>query len=186
MIASSLPFYLWLAVFTAQPHKEERFMFVTYPALCLNAAIAYHITLTIWGALSNRLISGKVQEILNWTVLAAPLAVTALLSLSRVLAIVTAYSAPLHVYNALPANATGNLCLAKEWYRFPSSYFLPDGVRAKFVRGAFDGLLPGEFPESNGSWKRDGTWVIPKGMNDQNKGDLSKYVRNYNHHKRGC
>jgi alpha-1,2-mannosyltransferase len=79
------------------------------------------------------------------------------------------------VYSALPLNATGNLCLAKEWYRYPSSYFLPNGVRAKFLKSAFDGLLPGEFPESK-DWTRPGTWMVPRGMNDENIGDPLKYV----------
>lgn len=33
------PFYLWLAVLSAQPHKEERFMFPAYGSLCLCAAV---------------------------------------------------------------------------------------------------------------------------------------------------
>lgn len=176
MISISAPFYLWFAIFTAQPHKEERFMYVAYPALCLNAAIAYHVVLTVWGNVSSRLTSGKSQDLLNWTVLALPLAAAALASLSRIMAVVSAYSAPMEVYLALPANATGNVCLAKEWYRYPSSYFLPDGMRAKFLKSAFDGLLPGEFPESK-DWTRPGTWMIPPGMNDENIGDPSKYVR---------
>lgn len=172
-LTAAVPFYLWLAIFTAQPHKEERFMFVLYPALCLNAALSYHTALTLWSALSSHFLAGPAQSILNWTTLIAPLGVTTALSLSRALAIVTAYSAPLHIYAALPPTATGNLCLAKEWYRFPSHYLLPSGVRAKFVSSAFDGLLPGEFPESPG---RDGTWMLPRGMNDRNQADPEKYV----------
>lgn len=38
-----LPMYLWLAIFTLQPHKEERFLFVVYPLICLNAAIMLHL-----------------------------------------------------------------------------------------------------------------------------------------------
>jgi alpha-1,2-mannosyltransferase len=33
------PFYLWFAIFTAQPHKEERFLFVVYPLICFNAVM---------------------------------------------------------------------------------------------------------------------------------------------------
>ena len=33
------PFYLWFAIFTAQPHKEERFLFVVYPLICFNAVV---------------------------------------------------------------------------------------------------------------------------------------------------
>lgn len=173
--AAAVPFYLWLAVFTAQPHKEERFMFVLYPALCLNAALSHHALLGLWGAVSSRLPLGAARPVLNWTVLTLPLAATAALSVSRALAVTTAYSAPLHVYSALPASASGTLCLAKEWYRFPSHYLLPAGVRAKFVASAFDGLLPGEFPESRDR-SRDGTWMLPVGMNDRNQADPAKYV----------
>lgn len=34
-----LPFYLWLAIMSLQPHKEERFMFPVYPLLCFNACV---------------------------------------------------------------------------------------------------------------------------------------------------
>lgn len=37
------PFYLWLAILTAQAHKEERFMFPVYPLLCFNAAITLYL-----------------------------------------------------------------------------------------------------------------------------------------------
>ena len=34
-----LPFYAWLLIFSLQPHKEERFMFLAYPSLCFSAAV---------------------------------------------------------------------------------------------------------------------------------------------------
>lgn len=37
------PFYLWLAILTAQTHKEERFMFPVYPLLCFNAAVTLYL-----------------------------------------------------------------------------------------------------------------------------------------------
>jgi alpha-1,2-mannosyltransferase len=67
------------------------------------------------------------------------------------------------------------VCLGKEWYRFPSSYFLPDGVHAKFIKSAFTGLLPGEYKE-HGPGYFSGTWSIPSGMNDENIEDPGKYV----------
>jgi len=151
-------------------------MFVAYPALCINAAVSYHIILTVWGGLSGRLTNGKAREFLDRTVIVAPLSLAMIASIGRILAVTSGYSAPLHVYSVLPSDAQGYLCLAKEWYRFPSSYFLPDGIRVKFVKSAFDGLLPGEFPETGDPWSRPGTWMIPSGMNDENKGDPSKYV----------
>ena len=37
------PVYLWLAIMTAQKHKEERFMYPIYPMICLNAAVAIYL-----------------------------------------------------------------------------------------------------------------------------------------------
>jgi len=35
-----VPMYLWIIIFTAQPHKEERFLFVIYPLIVFNAAVS--------------------------------------------------------------------------------------------------------------------------------------------------
>lgn len=43
LILRLAPFYLWLLILTAQPHKEERFMFPAYPLLCFNAAITLYL-----------------------------------------------------------------------------------------------------------------------------------------------
>jgi len=37
------PFYLWMAILTAQAHKEERFFFPAYPLLCFNAAVTLYL-----------------------------------------------------------------------------------------------------------------------------------------------
>lgn len=37
------PFYAWLALLNAQAHKEERFMFPTYPLLAFNAAVTLYL-----------------------------------------------------------------------------------------------------------------------------------------------
>lgn len=37
------PFYLWLAVLSLQPHKEERFMYPAYPLLAMNAAVGLYL-----------------------------------------------------------------------------------------------------------------------------------------------
>lgn len=59
----------------------------------------------------------------------------------------------------------------------PSSFFLPQSMRAKFVKSEFSGLLPGEFPEgASMQTLLAGTSAIPTGMNDRNEEDLSKYV----------
>jgi alpha-1,2-mannosyltransferase len=57
-----------------------------------------------------------------------------LLSLSRTLAIVDGYSAPVRLLThenssiafARRSNEVGHVCIGKDWYRFPSHFFLPD------------------------------------------------------------
>jgi len=94
---------------------------------------------------------------------------------------ITAYNAPLSVYKPLRlpgvTQSGDNVCLGKEWYRFPSSYHLPTGVSAKFVKSEFNGLLPGDFSQAGkGFGLYPGAWLMPSGMNDENKEDPSKYV----------
>ena len=79
------------------------------------------------------------------------------------------------------ARAGDTVCFGKDWYRFPSSYFLPKGMHAKFVKSEFAGLLPGEFSEAKtGFGFFPGTWLVPRGMNDRNVEDPGKYVRGLN------
>lgn len=37
------PLYLWIGILSAQPHKEERFMFPAYPLICFNAAVTLYL-----------------------------------------------------------------------------------------------------------------------------------------------
>ena len=180
------PFYMWLGIFTAQPHKEERFMYPAYPFLALNAALSLHIILTALGNSDPKTLAGKIPARLKLLVVGAALGLSLNIGLARIYGIYTAYSAPLKVYEPLwtgvdgqePVGREGDLvCFGKEWYRFPSSYFLPRDMRAKFVRSEFRGLLPGEFAEARtgfGFWS--GTWLPTSGLNDENEEDLSKYV----------
>lgn len=99
----------------------------------------------------------------------------------RTFGLITAYRAPLKIYEPLGlpeyAKMEANVCIGKEWYRFPSSYFLPQGMRAKFIKSEFDGLLPGQYNEAEiGFGFFPGTWLIPPGMNDQNIEDPGKYA----------
>ena len=45
------------------------------------------------------------------------------------------------------ANVTGSqtvsVCVGDDWYRYPSSFFLPGSAyRLQFVKSSFDGMLP--------------------------------------------
>ncbi|KAF2402628.1 hypothetical protein EJ06DRAFT_547880 [Trichodelitschia bisporula] len=172
------PFYLWLAIFTLQPHKEERFMYPAYPFLALNAALSLHLTLSYLGGTSAVIRKIPVQLRLAVAVLFVLAAVD--ISFLRTVGVITAYSAPLKVYAPLHlpnmSHPGDTVCLGKEWYRFSSSYFLPNGTRAKFIKSNFDGLLPGEFSEATGLGRFPGAWLEPAGMNDENKEDMGKYT----------
>ena len=175
------PFYLWLGVFTLQPHKEERFMYPAYPFLALNASIAFHMILAYIGSGDPREFIGRVPVGLKVTVSALFVLVAINLGLLRTYGGVTAYGAPLEVFQALQslptARTDASVCIGKEWYRFPSSYLLPTGMRVKFVKSEFTGLLPGEFAEAKiGFGFFPGTWLVPAGMNDRNEEDVGKYT----------
>ncbi|KAH1854539.1 hypothetical protein KXX54_005325 [Aspergillus fumigatus] len=175
------PFYMWLAIFTIQPHKEERFMYPAYPFIALNAAISFHMILSYVGSSNPKEIIGRLSPKVKLTMVMAVILMAINAGLLRTLGMITAYNAPLKVMEPLQqlemAQSGGFVCFGKEWYRFPSSYFLPNGMRAKFIKSEFRGLLPGEFPEapSYSSLLR-GTSQIPAGMNDRNEEDLGKYV----------
>ncbi|OCK75708.1 glycosyltransferase family 22 protein [Lepidopterella palustris CBS 459.81] len=175
------PFYFWLGIFTLQPHKEERFMYPAYPALALNAAMSMHILLAYLGSTNPRDIVSKIPPQLKLAFVSIAVLGALDFGVLRIIGMATAYSAPLKVYSPLQhpgvARPGDNVCLGKEWYRFPSSYILPDKVKAKFIKSEFSGLLPGEFSEANiGFGFYPGAWLMPSGMNDENKEDPGKYT----------
>jgi alpha-1,2-mannosyltransferase len=174
------PFYLWLAIFSLQPHKEERFMYPVYPALALNAAMALHIILAAFGQTDPKTLVGKIPGRFKLLIVSMAIIGSVDVGVARIYGIYTAYSAPLKIYEPLESVGLSgdSVCLGKEWYRFPSSYHLPKNMHAKFIKSEFTGLLPGEFSEARtgfGLWS--GAWLEPAGMNDQNIEDFGKYVR---------
>ncbi|KHJ77852.1 hypothetical protein OESDEN_22528 [Oesophagostomum dentatum] len=75
------------------------------------------------------------------------------------------------------------LCVGKEWYRFPSSFFLPQtavdarsrkrGIHLHFLKSEFSGLLPKYYPQGRLPFI---TRRIPTEMNDLNQEEVSRYV----------
>ncbi|KAF3492285.1 uncharacterized protein GIQ15_01802 [Arthroderma uncinatum] len=177
-----LPFYMWFTVFTLQPHKEERFMYPAYPFLALNAAIAFHIILAYIGTSDPKTLVGSIPTKVKLIFAVVPVLLAVNIGLFRIAGVVTAYNAPLQILDPLQqpnsVHLEGFVCYGKEWYRFPSSFFLPNNnFRAKFIKSEFRGLLPGEFAESGTELGYfPGTWTIPKGMNDRNQEDPGKYT----------
>ncbi|KAI5287357.1 mannosyltransferase [Ascosphaera aggregata] len=173
------PFYMWFAIFTAQPHKEERFMYPLYPFLCLNASLSLHILISYAVSDDRKELIGRVPLWAKLGFIVAALVSAISLGILRTVGMITAYSAPMKVLqplqNAEFAQAGSTVCLGKEWYRFPSSFHLPNGMRGKFIKSEFKGLLPGEFAQHQSNIFY-GSSVIPSGMNDLNIEDPSKYT----------
>jgi alpha-1,2-mannosyltransferase len=121
---------------SSQPHKEERFMYVIYPGIIISSSLV----LTRFPRI--------LQKIVVFCVV--------LVSFSRVLQVYQAYSAPLKVWQMV----SGDVCVGRDWYLFPSSYFLDGELR--FYQDGFKGLLPGNFGKE---FK----------MNDRNQEEVDRY-----------
>lgn len=142
---------LWLLVFGTQPHKEERFLYPIYPSLLLSGCLGLHGAVQVLPAVFRRYRLDALARI-------GVLLLGASASLCRVLDLTWSYNAPLHLFPRLPAR---NVCMGADWYRFPSSFLLPDGASLSFVPSEFRGLLPGKFSPL-------GAHVEAAGMNDLN------------------
>lgn len=188
LLAYLSPMYVWITIMFAQAHKEERFLSPIYPFICLAAAVTLSAVVyrtkrffSHAPAVGSKLATGSVVCVLS---------VYALLSISRIASTIVNFSAPLRVYHHLYANVLPNpertalldaqstatrtvtLCLLKEWYRFPTSFFIPSNdTRVHFVKSRFAGQLPKPFEEHE-----NGTSVIPSAMNDRNLEESSRYV----------
>ena len=153
-------------------------MYPIYPCIALNAALALHAILGWFGNADPGTLIGLIPKKLKFAIVLTAVALAVQVGLLRTVGMITAYRAPLQVYEGLKdAQPWDTVCLGKEWHRFSSSYFLPKGIRAKFIRSEFDGLMPGEFSEAKtGFGFFPGTWLVPPGMNNENLPDLAKYV----------
>lgn len=131
-----LPLHLWLGAMSAIAHKEERFMYVVYPHICLGAALSLDALCEL----------GASRALVRFSKQAKPAAAAAaallvggmaLLSVSRTAALLTNYDAPMRLFAELPPGG-GTVCFGSEWFRFPSSFFLPgDDFKVGFVKTRF-------------------------------------------------
>lgn len=180
---SLAPFYLWLLVFMIQPHKEERFLFPIYPMITLCGAISIDVLQKLFFRLKSWLFelpSGShYLDHATWISVLIAL-ISAILGISRILALYHNYHAPLdlmmelNTYNheqGLRNDVTYNICLGKDWYRFPNSFFLPSKqFRVRFLESEFQGILPAYFSEFE-----NGSTVIHPYFNDKNQANRAMY-----------
>ena len=184
---SLAPFYLWLAVMMLQPHKEERFLFPVYPLISLCGAITLDICQKIFFRIKSAIFKiTAATHYLNHTTFMVVLVVivSALLNVSRILALYKNYHAPMDTFMELTtsrdiledpnSNKPINVCVGKDWYRFPSSFFLPSTKYSiRFVDSEFRGILPAYFSD-----EENATQIPHDYFNEMNKGDSYMIFKN--------
>ncbi|XP_067943793.1 alpha-1,2-mannosyltransferase ALG9-like [Watersipora subatra] len=175
------PMYLWIVIFFSQAHKEERFLFPIYPLICLSAALSLDSLQRLFSSLVGY---AKHYTDFLWYIPVGIVCVSGLLSISRNLALYHGYHAPIDIYTALNnissyrsihrlrSDASVSVCMGKEWYRYPSSFFLAsERWKLLFLKSEFRGQLPGRYEKGE-----DAMRVIPRNMNDMNKEEPSRYM----------
>ncbi|TIB39057.1 hypothetical protein E3P86_01304 [Wallemia ichthyophaga] len=191
------PFYGWFVLLSLQQHKEERFMFPSYTLLCFNAAVGLYylrnlVTVAFTHVAKTLTKSSKVSisgNLVGRVTTCSLIAISLVVSVMRVLAMQQYYHAPIDILFELTekelANRTGppkgqhyTLCYGKDWYRFPSSYLVPQYVDVEFVESKFDGILPAHWPQEFRSSANllNNIRRIPPNMNDQNKQERDRFV----------
>lgn len=193
------PTYIVIGIFLLQPHKEERFLAPCYPFVALIASVATSDTLTILRQLPGSLIGSSSRErsrvwqmrgnLLSQIAAVFITVICISLSTSRIFMQVYSFRAPLRIYehlsreeltrgspkNRAPVHLSShrevNICVGKEWHRFPTSFFLPQKrFRIRFIRAGFTGLMPKPFLESE-----NGTRLMPSGVNQFNKEEPDQF-----------
>ena len=179
------PLLLWLSITVPRPHKEERFLFPMYPILCFAAAWCVDASIGLMDlVLAKVLRQGKSKIRTGIHAFVAMIACT--FSLSRTIALSQYYMAPIAIYTNLaratttmatmdssPAPAMQMVCTCGEWYRFPSSFFLPKNTHLGFLRSSFTGQLPQAFSEFGS--KPESRHVLQP-FNDRNLEQTERYV----------
>ncbi|KAF1765546.1 hypothetical protein GCK72_005498 [Caenorhabditis remanei] len=170
---------LWMVIFGAQAHKEERFLFPIYPLIAFIAAIVYEHVYDQW---LNRI---SFKNVLICFFFGS----FVLLSASRSFSVYRNYSGHVNIYSSLneelgntefSSDTVNRVCVGKEWHRFPSSFFIPKmdhsgrKVEFHFLQSEFRGLLPKPF--KRGYSRIDSTRHEPTEMNNLNKEEVSRYV----------
>ncbi|XP_032283810.1 alpha-1,2-mannosyltransferase ALG9 isoform X1 [Phoca vitulina] len=176
------PMYIWFIIFFIQPHKEERFLFPVYPLICLCGAVALSALQKCYHFVFQRYRLEHYTVTSNWLA-SGMLVLFGLLSFSRSVALFKGYHGPLDLYpefyriatdptiHTVPEGRPVNVCVGKEWYRFPSSFLLPDNWQLQFIPSEFRGQLPKPFAEGPLA-----TRIVPTDVNDQNLEEPSRYI----------
>ncbi|GMH51545.1 hypothetical protein TrST_g314 [Triparma strigata] len=162
------PLFLWALIVFPRPHKEERFLFPIYHLIAFSAAVLLNDVTSFLRKL-------KVPSIITKLLLFSAVASTTLISRFRINALSSNYSAPLKLYTKLHdsillSDSTSSVCVAGEWHRFTSHFFLPLNSRLEFVQSGFKGQLPQHFTEGGSAV------TSPQKFNAINQEEVERYV----------
>jgi alpha-1,2-mannosyltransferase len=145
----AMPMFLWFLTVFPRSHKEERFLYPIYPCI----AVAASFSINYIAKLLCR--SEKNKQKVTFMVLLS----FAMISISRSLLLYKGYNAPMRLYNFLfqyvqkyPTKGDTDfatnpifICTGLEWFRFQSSYNLPERMKLAFLPSDFSGQLPQYF-----------------------------------------
>jgi alpha-1,2-mannosyltransferase len=171
------PMVIALVFFSAMEHKEERFLTMIYPLLCMAAAVSVNTFLDVSNATFLPRFASAAKLVNAVVVLVLLLSST--MSVSRSVGLHVNFGAPLKVWAELNTALAGNdtpatVCVAKEWYRFPTTFFLPQNVTPLWLRSSFTGHLPQHFTPV-GAFPWPGAQLVHSHFNDRNEEDASAY-----------
>ena len=152
-------------------------MFPVYPLLLLAAAVTM-------SAVARAVAGGRRGN--RVLLLAVMVMGCAALSALRSAALVRYYRAPLRLYSDMYYEAEQQqqlsvstrpknnavACVGNEWYRFPSSFFLPRNAELAYIKDGFTGQLPSRF---TAPWP-EGSRAVHTHFNGMNREEASRYV----------
>lgn len=160
-------------------------MYPIYPLICATSAFTIKVIETF--ATGTKKHSSPVFKVIVCICCLAFLG----LSLSRVVSLHSGFRATVDVFSDLKKsdvdgskpkflNQTGsadhiNVCMGKDWYRYPSSFHLPNSkrYRMRFIRSDFRGQLP-KLYDANDATARNKAFYSD--FNNMNKETMSRYI----------
>ncbi|CAF1328922.1 unnamed protein product [Adineta ricciae] len=178
LIVSSI--VLWMGLLWMQPHKEDRFVFPIYPLIILAASIGIEQFENFIPRLVRLIKLNRDYVLLLRSLFVYSIVIIhGLLSISRTVAIIDGYSAPIRLLThsnstqafKLEESRHLNVCIGKDWYRFPSHYLLPQNSKLSFLRSEFRGQLPKAY-----SQEKNATRLRENHFNDANKEQVDRYI----------
>eukprot|EP00979_Chaetoceros_neogracilis_P000889 scaffold187_cov266-Chaetoceros_neogracile.AAC.19 len=189
MIVILLPACLWIGIVFSRPHKEERFLFPIYPLIAIGASTCLDQVMELTGI---HIYAGKMLKIdaarVKIGLALMVLLPCSLISISRSMLLTDGYTAPLKLYSDLyrisssqgfdnehisKDGAPSLICTGGEWYRFPSSYHLPENASLAFLKSSFDGQLPQPFTQFG---SKQESLALQGVFNDLNEENVARYV----------